>query len=160
MCRFLCVDVTLFLAGHGSGEWREHADVYPLWHHGVGGGVPQLPEPDDCKPSLLSARQQGEPSTLSSPSTLKVFRTSVEVYRYADDAPLFLQVIELRNMDAPYLLPEHIFRDKCPWVSTQGTNMKITSRCENLKHLWYKRDKYSECAYTPEARLKNKTTKP
>uniref|UniRef100_A0A4W6CGF0 Protein EFR3 homolog A n=2 Tax=Euacanthomorphacea TaxID=123369 RepID=A0A4W6CGF0_LATCA len=29
--------------------------------------------------------------------------------------PLFsLQVIELRNMDAPYLLPEHIFRDKCP----------------------------------------------
>lgn len=25
-----------------------------------------------------------------------------------------VQVIELRNMDAPYLLPEHIFRDKCP----------------------------------------------
>uniref|UniRef100_A0A673BSE1 Protein EFR3 homolog A n=1 Tax=Sphaeramia orbicularis TaxID=375764 RepID=A0A673BSE1_9TELE len=24
------------------------------------------------------------------------------------------KVIELRNMDAPYLLPEHIFRDKCP----------------------------------------------
>ncbi|XP_059201409.1 protein EFR3 homolog A isoform X2 [Centropristis striata] len=25
------------------------------------------------------------------------------------------KVIELRNMDAPYLLPEHIFRDKCPF---------------------------------------------
>ncbi|XP_037131173.1 protein EFR3 homolog A isoform X2 [Syngnathus acus] len=24
------------------------------------------------------------------------------------------KVIELRNMDAPYLLPEHVFRDKCP----------------------------------------------
>eukprot|EP00064_Thunnus_orientalis_P019891 superscaffoldBa00005187_g20022 len=24
------------------------------------------------------------------------------------------KVIELRNLDAPYLLPEHIFRDKCP----------------------------------------------
>ncbi|KAM4551623.1 protein EFR3 homolog A isoform 2-T2 [Odontesthes bonariensis] len=24
------------------------------------------------------------------------------------------KVIELRNMDAPYLLPEHIFRDRCP----------------------------------------------
>lgn len=24
------------------------------------------------------------------------------------------QVIELRNMRAPYLLPEHVFRDKCP----------------------------------------------
>ncbi|MEQ2190419.1 membrane anchoring protein efr3a, partial [Xenoophorus captivus] len=24
------------------------------------------------------------------------------------------KVIELRNMDAPHLLPEHIFRDKCP----------------------------------------------
>uniref|UniRef100_A0A8C6PLG5 Protein EFR3 homolog A n=1 Tax=Nothobranchius furzeri TaxID=105023 RepID=A0A8C6PLG5_NOTFU len=24
-----------------------------------------------------------------------------------------LQVIELRNLDAPYLLPEHVFRDKC-----------------------------------------------
>lgn len=24
------------------------------------------------------------------------------------------QVIELRKMRAPYLLPEHVFRDKCP----------------------------------------------
>ena len=27
------------------------------------------------------------------------------------------QVIEIRTMDAPYFLPEHIFRDKCMYVS-------------------------------------------
>lgn len=28
--------------------------------------------------------------------------------------PFSRQVIELRSLDAPYLLPEHVFRDKCP----------------------------------------------
>lgn len=28
------------------------------------------------------------------------------------------QVIEIRTMEAPYFLPEHIFRDKCMYVKS------------------------------------------
>lgn len=28
------------------------------------------------------------------------------------------QVIEIRTMEAPYFLPEHIFRDKCMYVNS------------------------------------------
>ncbi|XP_034038264.1 protein EFR3 homolog A isoform X2 [Thalassophryne amazonica] len=35
------------------------------------------------------------------------------------------KVIELRNMDAPYLLPEHIFRDRCPLPESLNKDDKL-----------------------------------
>lgn len=52
--------LTLTFAGNVSDKRGEHAHVHPLWHHGIRGSIPQLLEPDDCQPPVLSTCQQGE----------------------------------------------------------------------------------------------------
>uniref|UniRef100_A0A3Q1IKK8 Protein EFR3 homolog A n=1 Tax=Anabas testudineus TaxID=64144 RepID=A0A3Q1IKK8_ANATE len=50
------------------------------------------------------------------------------------------KVIELRNMDAPYLLPEHIFRDKCPLPESLDKEDKL---------LYFQTSDMAECLAGP-----------
>uniref|UniRef100_A0A7N8YQ54 Protein EFR3 homolog A n=1 Tax=Mastacembelus armatus TaxID=205130 RepID=A0A7N8YQ54_9TELE len=50
------------------------------------------------------------------------------------------KVIELRNMDAPYLLPEHVFRDKCPLPESLD---------REDKQLYFQTSDMAECLAAP-----------